>query len=441
VSAEREARLDTRGWAQRIETYRQEHGKALGADALHQAVAAADAKAAAEENEHRLFVRFAENEEGVWLDMCDSTGRAILITSESWEIRLTPPILFRRFPHQAPLPEPIRGGDLRLINPFLNLPDEDDLMMVQVWLVTSILGSIPRPALDLHGPKGSAKTFVAQLLRGVVDPSALGGQDISRKPDELAQLFDHNAVAVFDNVTTVNEWQSNMFCLATTGGGHAKRAHYTNDDDFFFAFKRTYIITGINIPTAASDLLDRLILIELSPPAARREEDELLREFEKVRPAILGGLLDTLVKASVLRRKFKIPGEATPRMADFARWGEATAQALGYEPKRFLNFYLRNIERQIEEVLTSDPVASAMLCLPEGEWIGTMAELKDYLESYNAKAASQKSWPSNAPALGKKLNTIKEALEKGGIKFERLPGKNPRRVCVTVAATGVKTEM
>jgi hypothetical protein len=47
-------------------------------------------------------------------------------------------------------------------------------------------------------------------------------------------------------------------------------------------------------------------------------------------------------------------------MADFALWGEAISQAMGYKPLVFLNAYYENIGRQNIEAIEANPLGQAI---------------------------------------------------------------------------------
>jgi len=76
------------------------------------------------------------------------------------------------------------------------------------------------------------------------------------------------------------------------------------------------------------DLADRAIFLTLAPigEVQRRPEAKLWREFEIVRPRILGVLLDAVSYG--LRTVGHVQLDALPRMADFALWITACEPAL-----------------------------------------------------------------------------------------------------------------
>ena len=356
----------------------------------------------------KLHNRFAHLDGAVWLDLADDK-HAVKVTPEGWEVVRHPPVLFRRLSHQLPLPLPERGGSLQLLRPFLNLSVADDWAILRAWIIAALLGEVARPILIFHGVQGSAKTTVARLLRSLVDPCGIYSLDMGQDRAEWAQALQHHAVPVLDNLGHLKNWQENLLCRAVTGGGYTKRALYSNDDDVLWSFRRAILITGINIPTVAPDLLDRALLINLErlSPDKRREENELWRDFEALKPKILGALLDALVGA--MKHYPNIKPSNPVRMVDFYRWGAAISEAL--EPggaRAFEEAMARNVARQTEEVLEGDPLADAIQDLVmhrQGIWEGSPSELLNKLNSDDSHRRD-KYWPANSAALGRRLRVL-----------------------------------
>ena len=66
-------------------------------------------------------------------------------------------------------------------------------------------------------------------------------------------------------------------------------------------------------------------------PEMRRDEAQFWREFEQVRPRILGALLDAATAG--LGNLPNVRLDQVPRMADFAIWVSACKESLGNEPR------------------------------------------------------------------------------------------------------------
>jgi len=385
--------------------YFAETGKAPKREAINETLEVLKSKAIFDGPCKLLEVRFARSNDAIYLDLGDKHGRAVKITSAKWIVVKNPPTLFRRYIGQAALPKPVRGGDLRDLLRFLNLSDDKDQLLVLVWAVVSLIPDIPRPVLCFYGPQGSAKTTQAKMLRALIDPSAVESLDLGRSPTELAQTLDHHAVPLFDNVTQLKHWQADRLCCAVTGGGFVKRKLYTDFDDVIMSFKRALLLTGINVPTTAPDLLDRCLLVgvERVPPEKRREEAKLWKEFYAARPRILGGLLKVLSRA--MRNYPKIELSNLPRMADFARWGAAVSAALGRPPDDFLKALSANAKSQLEEIIESDPVAQAVKSFARENrlWKGKATDLLDELKNYCGQNGSEKEWPRRPNYLTRRL--------------------------------------
>ena len=209
------------------------------------------------------------------------------------------------------------------------------------------------------------------------------------------------------------------------------------------------MLSAINIPTHAPDLLDRSLLICLDriPPDRRRREDELARAFDAARPAILGGLLDALSGAMRVYPVLEIP--ELPRMADFATWGAAVAEALGISlpvdgkvlrgAEAFLAAYTENVGHQTEEVLESDPVARAVrdFAHENGTWTGTASAL---LAALGAKHEAQMKakdggWPKRADGLSRRLTVLQSTLADTGVSLRRNGRTNAART-ITLSVEG-----
>lgn len=377
-----------------------------------------------------LWNRVARAEDGaIWLDLCDPQGRAVRVTAAGWEVRPAPP-LFHRYSHQLPLPEPARGGDLRRLCGFLNLRGAADQVLFLGSLVASLVPDIPQPILILHGPQGAAKTTAARLRRGLVDPSAVKTVMVRHELGELVQALDHHYMPILDNLTCLSVWQEQVLCQATTGAAFTKRRLFTDQEDVLMAFHRPVVLTGISLPSAAPDLLDRALLISLEriDPTERRDEATMWRAFEAERPMMLGGLLGALSAAMGSQGELAFTG--LPRMADFTRWGVAAAMALGYDGDGFLAALSDNVVRQGEEVLEDDPLAAAVRALVARD--GLVAASATRLLVLLSECAGPVGLPRRPAELGRRLTVLRAPLADVGIliKSARSNGGSRERVWI-----------
>jgi len=368
--------------------------------------------------EHTLHVRCAWHDGAIWIDL--DGRRAVRVALDTWSVTTDPPILFRSFPHQRPLPEPIAAGDPWDVLDFTNLQNEEERLVFLSYLVVGLVPDIPAAALVLHGSQGSAKTTMLRIVKRLLDPSAVDVRGGVRDSNEFAQAAWQNRALFFDNLASVPWWLSDALCGAVTGSGWAKRTLYTDEDTTFFEYRRLVGLAGINLVAERADLLDRSLILELAPVAEndRREEGEFWDAFDEARPQIFGGLLDALARAMAIHPTLELT--RLPRMADFARCGAAAAEALGATAGDFLSAYKRNVDRQNEAAIEASPVAQAVIefMADRESWEGRPGEL---LEALNRVAATlhinthARNWPKTPSWMSRRLNEAKPNLMAIGI--------------------------
>src|SRR5262249_3260333 len=154
------------------------------------------------------------------------------------------------------------------------------------------------------------------------------------------------------------------------------------DEEALFNAKRPTLLTSIEDVVTAGDALDRALAMQLEqvPEDRRRTEEELDAEFDAALPRILGALLDAVVAG--LEALPSVCLDRKPRIADFARWGEAVLRGLGYPPGRFLDAYQANRAGVNEVALEASPIVAPLrqfLDQKGGTWTGPPSELYDAL--------------------------------------------------------------
>lgn len=385
-----------------------------------------------------LANRMAATDSVFWYDLCDTEWRVIRISDAGWEIVNNPPAIFRRYKHQLPQVLPSNDGELSRILDFVNISDEQQRLLLQVYIVTCFVPNIPHPIPVLYGSQGSAKSTFLRVMRRLIDPSSIELLALPTQSEQLIQQLSHHWAPFYDNVTTLPEWLSDALCRAVTGEGHSKRELYSDDDDVIYSFRCCVGLNGINIAAQKADLLDRSILFSLERISTEKRQAERVfwERFEQARPAIVGGIFSALAKAIAIEKTVELA--ALPRMADFTVWGCAIAQALGYKQEDFLAAYYSNINRQNEEAIHEHPVATTVCVLMEKQvlWQGTSTQLLTELEriAEDQKINTKHSlWPKAPQALSRRLNEVKTNLETIGISITVARGTE--RI-ITIVRTG-----
>lgn len=408
-------------WLQHL--FYQETQRPIRAESLSQVVSILSANAKFSNKESiRLFNRVALHDGAFWYDLTNPVWQAVKVMADGWEVNGSPPILFNRYRHQNEQVLPQHSGDISRIFQYINVKEFRTLFMC--WLITCFVPEIPHPMPIFYGEKGSAKSTACVLLKRLIDPSALDTLTLNNDQRTLVVNLQQHYVLPFDNVSAINGDTSDMLCRAITGGSVQQRRLCTNAEDYIFTFMRCLMINGVSNVANRSDLLDRSLLFELErvPETERKELSEVYRAFEEDRASILGGIFDTLSAAMALFPSISL--DKLPRMADFAKWAYAIAEALGGYGEQFLREYAVNYERQNTEAIESDPVATLTIDFMRGrvQWSGRVSALLVELEELAQRhgiSKNAKSMPTQPNALSRRLNGMKSNLKAVGITFIR----------------------
>ncbi len=412
-----------------------ETGSALNSEALNAAVNTLEAKALFEGAERLIHVRVAEFGDKIYLDLCNTDWQVVEITQDGWRIVDEAPVYFRRSRGMLPLPMPESGGSIDLLRVLLNV-DDGTWCLIIAWLVASLRPRGPYPLLALFAEQGAGKTTIGRLLRALVDPNTAPLRAEPRDGRDLMIAANNAWMIAYDNLSRIPTWLSDALCRVSTGGGFATRELFTDSDEVIFDSQRPTILTSIDEVATRSDLLERCLIVALPtiPEERRRPEAELIDEFERARPFILGSLLDGVVVA--LRRLPTIEPENLPRMADFAIWASAAETAFGWPEGTFLAAYQGNRDSANEVALDASPIARPLIELLEAEygWTGSLGELLPALEGLVPDVAKkQQEWPKNGRSLSSHLKRIAPNLRSCGwdVSFDR---RAKRRLCVITRA-------
>jgi hypothetical protein len=287
--------------------------------------------------------------------------------------------------------------------------DGDTWRLVVGWLVATLRPQGPYPALALFAEQGAGKSTTGRLLRALIDPNAAPLRAEPRDGRDLMIAANNSWCLAFDNLSHMPPWLSDALCRLSTGGGFATRELYTDQDEMIFDAQRPALLTSIEEVASRSDLLDRCLVVWLPaiPEDRRLPEAKLFSEFEKVRPFILGALLDAVVVA--LRELPNVQLPALPRMADFALWATAAEAAFGWDRGTFLSAYQRNRQSANEVALEASPIAEPLLGLldEQGAWTGTASELLIALgERVTEQMKRQTGWPKNGRSMSGHLKRL-----------------------------------
>ncbi len=408
-------------------------------DAVQSALAVLNARARFDGSERQVYVRVGEHEGRIYVDLADDRWRAVEIDAQGWRVVHTPPIRFRRPAGIRSLPMPQRGGSLETLRSFLNVHDEDFVLVVG-WLLASLRHLGPYPLLVISGEQGSAKSWLVRILKLLVDPTVAPLRALPRSDHELFIMAKNSHVLAFDNVSGLPNWMSDTLCRLATGGGYVTRQLYSDDEEAVFEAACPVLINGIEDMVARPDLADRSILLTLEtiPENMRRPEKEIIERFGEEQPAILGALFDGMSEG--IRRLPTVQLEQPPRMADFALWGTACETAY-WSTGSFMDAYARNLSRAVDNVVDADPVAAAIrsLMLTRETWDGTATQLLSTLTQVLDSEQFGKNWPKEAASLSGRIRRASTFLRKLGIEILFFREGHGRERIIRITARAAQT--
>jgi hypothetical protein len=381
----------------------------------------------AETDPQPVALRVARHTDGtLLLDLGDPTGRVIATTPTGWQLQPESPVLFRRTTLTSPLPLPAVGADLDGLRALLNVEDAGFGLIVG-WLLAALIPDIPHPILALSGEQGTAKSTAARFLVSLLDPSPAPLRTCPRDVRSWAVAASASWTVALDNVSTIPAWLSDTLCRAVTGEGMVERSLYSDEDVTVLAFRRVLAITSIDAGALAGDLAERLVPVELHriSPAHRRPDEDIENDYQVVRPAAFGALLDLL--ARVLAALPDIQLDELPRMADFARLLAALDTATGWNT---LAAYTAAADDVTDAVLDADPLATAVRELMNGQavgWTGTSAQLLALL----TPDPCPKAFPRTPRGLSGQLRRLAPALRTAGIEIDTVRTNGTRLMSLT----------
>jgi hypothetical protein len=339
----------------------------------------------------------------VFLDMANSAGEILEISSQGWALTDNMRQSFQRAPGMLPLPNPqplIPDPLPRLASLFHLSPTAQTRVLT--WLASSLRPIGPYPILVVRGPASSGKSVLARALRTVIDPSAAPVRRLPVRDRELLQYALHNWILVFDHVHRVPIKISEALC-AISSGEAIETAQPDYRDNTLAEIARPIILIApldeAQSPwTPTRSLSNRSLTVDLAPIATLRPEAAVSSDFENLRAPLLATLADAV--SSALRNVRDTQLENVARFPDPLAWTVAAAPALGLDPAAIVE-----TAADPESMwLGTDPLRDTLYTLlrPNPSWTGEAAALLAQLRAIAPLA----TLPSTPKGLSQALARI-----------------------------------
>lgn len=376
-------------------------------------------------------------DENIWYyDMGDSTGRSIRISAEDWEIIDNTPIIFRRYMDvETEQVEPNRNytNDIfdKMLESCFYITNQEIKHLLKVYIIDLFIPNTQKPFQMVYGVQDAGKSFKQELIKTIVDPNPILTHHLVDDLKDLVRILSHNYVVYFDNVSGIPPEVADLFCRGVTGAGLSDRWLYTDEDDRLTRFKRAIGCNGINLGSDRGDLVSRTINTNYEgiKDDQRKDPKEIWKEFESLKPYLLGYIFDILVQ--VLRKKQEgVTTKVTKfnRMIEFQKDGELISMSMGYEDGQLSKIYDNLVNSQNTDIVENSPTAKAVVYLSE---IGTFKNrrgirrdsatdllylIKDHItQTQKLDVNKLDDVPKKPNKLSNTINRLKPALEKLGV--------------------------
>jgi hypothetical protein len=240
----------------------------------------------------------------LWLDLGRLDWRGVRITADGYKIvdKIDAPLI--RGQGIRPLPEPVGGGDINDLQPFVNTRGEEEFALF-CGSLAGLFNTFGNYTTTIFcGPAGSAKTTATRVMRGLVDPNK-----VATKPFSSVRDLRHGAgsthIVALENISEIPDDFSDEICRLNTGLSFAERKYYNQGIEFQQDAHCPVLINGIPGNLAErEDLIDRSVTFRFDLLGDRLiSDDAFWRAFEGARPRLLGVLLDGVVGALRVRQQ------------------------------------------------------------------------------------------------------------------------------------------
>lgn len=307
------------------------------------------------------------------------------------------------------------------------------------------------PIICFTGAAGSAKSTFQTVIKRLVDPTSGERLNMGDDKNDWVTMWDKFYVLDFDNVRSISAEEADMLSRAVTGGSIIRRTLYTTSDVSIFSGKLRIMMNGIRPePSQFNDLLDRMILVELSriSPEKRLSDEKLWEAITEALPEVRYACLDLAARA--YKRMWTYNHKKLPRLGEFARLADAINVELHEgepegEPGLFINWYFDKI-KEASSAGVEDNFANVMLRFlnePGNDWFRTsgatthqwLSAIIDYCTARDddygryhrpdlKRSVEQKDFPHTAVHLGRRITEIVPVLADHGFRVVKFRGVN-----------------
>ncbi len=307
---------------------------------------------------------------------------------------------------------------------------EENKLRFYAHLVAFFVPELVVPVMMITGGHGTAKTTMSKKIIELVDPTINTAVAMPDSIGDLVSNLSNNNILPLDNITTINKSQSDILCIACTGGTFNKRMLFSDNTLFTTNIRCNVVFTCIGNPIRHTDLAERIDEFRQIKIKKRRTERAIWAEFNMLKPDILGSIFNVIAAAMPLVDQMEQRLKNIPRLADYCVYGAAFIQAMGLDPQKFVDEYRMMADTFVGECTSGDSFTNLVYeyISVHQTWKGTASMLLDTLRNYaNGKTILN----------GFTASTLSRALSDRITDFQTLniaitiKKKNPKSITLT----------
>jgi hypothetical protein len=148
----------------------------------------------------------------------------------------------------------------------------------------------------------------------------------------------------------------------------------------------------------------------------RRSETDMWNEFYRLRPKVLGEILNKISMAMNLKDSLQVLDP--PRMVDWYEWSVCIAAAFGIDQGQFANRLEAYVDKQHQQAIDQDTFAQIIISWlsieGNNEIVGTPTAVHNTLSRWAEEewvnTKGQGGWPKNPSEMGQQLVRLRQDL-------------------------------
>lgn len=408
-----------------IYMYLKAYGKSVSKDSIQQVLDTIEVKALMEGEEIEPAYRCKNQREKLYYCLGDKEQTVICIDEEGYHFmeKSEIPFIQKSSMMEQQIPMKSKKSFRNLAKKHWKLATKEDEILHNILLVTRFISDIPLPLIYYHGDRGASKTTSMRMDKMLVDPAQADLKVLSNNAKDVIPALASGYMVCFDNVSGISGTLADIFCISATQGFYTKRELYSDNSEITVKLNSRISFTGITTLSNKPDLLDRIVCVKFSrlEKGERRTSKEVMCDFENDIPFLLDRIFRILSKALVIHKTLKL--NELPRMADFAKWGYAVAEVMGYGGETFLQIYEENQRNLLDTMIEEDTLATVLIAFVRKErfYKGKMTELLVKLtDTANTMRLNTKSgWVKDASVLSRRLSQLESVISLFHISMKR----------------------